>query len=395
MRSRMGIPTVFANFTLLAALLAPAPVAADHLEITRSFTGIWDQPDHDSQGLVLQISDTEDDEKLAVAYWFTYGDDLLSAWYLALGPVEGHEIPMTLYRASGAGFMEEDVEPDATVEEVGTLLLSFHNCNQGRAAFETPEELLGAGEFRIQRLTSIYRMRCSGTHADDGGGPLKLEVRLHPARDDVEGQGKGLYWERSTRIDFKVEVEGLADGSYALEVCGEHRGDFEVADGEGAIAFRDPPTDSHLPLGFDPLDCPIDVLDEVGVALTSGDAVLGEQDHGPGDDDDAGLVIEVELTDTGAIPGAKGEATYEMDGDGTEFSIMVKDVPAGLYGVHVDGVLVGQVEVVDDDGKTRGKLRFADPQGPDTGLLDFDPLGKTIEVLDGATVILEAVFPAA
>ena len=56
---------------------------------------------------------------------------------------------------------------DANVEAVGTLTLEFHNCNQGRAIFDTPEEVLGAGEFRIKRLTSIYRSRCSGGISDD------------------------------------------------------------------------------------------------------------------------------------------------------------------------------------------------------------------------------------
>ena len=81
----------------LLALCLSSAAMADHLQITRAFSGIWDQPDHQSQGFILQISETGEGEKVAVVYWFTYGGDLLSSWYIGVGPVEGHEIPLTLY----------------------------------------------------------------------------------------------------------------------------------------------------------------------------------------------------------------------------------------------------------------------------------------------------------
>ena len=153
----------------MASMLFSSIVVADHLMITRHFTGIWDQPDHQSQGLVLQISEQANDQKIGVAYWFTYNENLESSWYLGAGPIDGHNIHMTLYRATGVAFMQDGIEGDPDVVPVGTLDLSFHNCNQGWAVFDTDEEIIGSGEFRIKRIASIYPLtlqrRYFGRHA--------------------------------------------------------------------------------------------------------------------------------------------------------------------------------------------------------------------------------------
>ena len=217
MKPRNRVTTM--KFTSICALtfglLASSAAIAGNTSITRSFSGIWNQPDQEGQGLVLQIAESEEDGMTGAAYWFTYGGDLLSSWYLAVGPVEGDTIEMTLYEASGSGFMEDAGAPGATIEPLGSLTLQFHNCNQGTAYYDTPEDALGSGEFRIKRLTSIYRMRCSGGISDNtpaDARPTRLDVKLHPARDEIDGQGKARFWERSDRSDFKVTVEGLPDG---------------------------------------------------------------------------------------------------------------------------------------------------------------------------------------
>ena len=369
---------------------------ADHVLITRHFSGIWDQPDHQSQGLVLQIASEEDDSKLGVAYWFTFGDDLLSSWYLGVGPVDGHAIHMTLYQAGGIGFLEVGQAGDANVEEVGTLTLEFHNCNQGRAIFDTPGDVLGAGEFRIKRLTSIYRSRCSGGISDDTPAharPTHMVVGLHSVRDDIGGKGKGMFWERSGRSDFKVEVEDMPDGAYDLEVCGDNRGSFEVLAGEGGIEYRSPGVDSKALLNFDPRDCLIEVLDGKGVALTSGDALLVKKARGPKDPETGQARIEVKLTNTMVLPDAKGKARYKKAGNNTEFSVQLEHVPVGSYPLLVGGGEKGQIEVTEAVGKFEGKLKFGNPQKNNTSMLNFDPRGQVIEVLQGATVILETLFP--
>ena len=99
------------------------------------------------------------------------------------------------------------------------------------------------------------------------------------------------------------------------------------------------------------------------------------------------------LANTGEIPDAEGEAEYEIDGDESEFEVEIENVPAGLYPLLVGGDGKGQIEVVEDDGKFKGKLKFSDPQTADSELLNFDPRGEIVEVLQGDVVILESLFP--
>jgi len=278
-------------------------------------------------------------------------------------------------------------------------LLDFHNCNQGTAHFDTEDPLLGSGEFRIRRLSSIYNMRCSGGISDDTPGdarPLKYSVRLLPARDDVTGSGIAMFWERSDRSDFKVEVEGVPDGEYELFVCGESRGSFETELGEGGLEFRSPESDAKPLLDFDPRDCLIELNDSEGVALTSGDAVLALGPPGPNpsdpdeeDDDEIGVRLE----NTGEIADAKGNAVLEVEDDLTRFTVHVHKLPAGSYILRVNGVEEGTIEVEEQGATTHGWLSFSDPQTGDDLELDFDPRGQVIEVLDGTTVILDALFP--
>ena len=386
--------------------ISTSAFAGDPL-ITASFSGIWDQPEQESQGLIIQIGESNG-EKVGIAYWFTYGPDLTSSWSLGVGDVMGDEIHMKLYTVSDVGFMAANVEDTDNVSEIGTLDLVFKNCNHGIATFEFFEvegvSEADEGEFPIKRISSIYRQRCSGGISDDtpsGGKPLNLDVDLLPARDDITGHGKAKFWERSARIDFKVEAEDIPDGTYTLRICGEHEDpevlvqqfDMLVAGGEGELEFRSPETDDKLFLNFDPRGCKIEIIDGGGIALTSGDEVLSEKKTGKPDHED-GIKIVADLTNTGVMEGAKGEAEFEIDVDESEFSVKIKSVSTpGLYSVWVDGVNVGDIEV-EDDGEFDGKIKYSDPQKAGTSELTFNPRGKTVAIQQGdGQVILTTDFP--
>lgn len=286
-------------FSIVFSLLFSTMAFAWKPMITSSFSGIWDQPEQESQGIILQIGEQDGDEKVGIAYWFTYGPDLNTQWYLGVGPVTGNEIEMTLYTASDIGFMAANLEGDENVQPIGTLNLTFHNCNKGTASYTLDEMLEGEevvveadeGEFPIKRISSIYHQRCSGGVSDDtpkNGKPLDLEVDLVPVAEDSNAKGKAKFWERTDRVDFKVAVENLDDGTYTLEICGgtpeEVQFDLPVAMGEGELEFRSPleNEEDKLPLNFDPRDCRIDVLSGADMVLTSGDEVLSEKTNGKG-----------------------------------------------------------------------------------------------------------------
>ena len=73
--------------------------------------------------------------------------------------------------------------------------------------------------------------------------------------------------------------------------------------------------------------------------------------------------------------------------------IEVEDVPAGFYPLYVDGVLQGEVEVVQDGDDFKGKLKFSEPQKGEALGLTFDPRGTVVEVYSGDGPILETLFP--
>ena len=81
--------------------------------------------------------------------------------------------------------------------------------------------------------------------------------------------------------------------------------------------------------------------------------------------------------------------------DRTDFSVEIEDVPVGGYDLRVGGDSVGTIEVkMMQDGSIQGELEFRNPVEPGKILLDFDPRGLQIDILDGTTVVLETLFPS-
>jgi hypothetical protein len=394
------------SFLLVFAwLFSAAPAIANDFVVTRYFSGIWDQPKQESQGIILQIIDQEEDgNPKAVAYWFTYGDDLDTSWYLAVGHVENEQVIMDLYTAYGVGFMEDESPDVQPVNATGTLVLTFKNCNHGTAAYELTidEGEAEQGEFEIKRLAGLYNSRCSGGLSDNTPGhgkPLMLEVALEPVIEGSDAKGKARFWERADRSDLHVSVEHMMDdGLYGIRYCeADYPDALDVINGEGAAQFRSPQVENLLHLTKDPRDCTIEVYDGVGVVLTSGDDVLAEKEKGHGKDKDKqGTGVEIDMLNVSdAYPEAEGELKYQVKPDSTEFEVEVEDAPPGSYAFIVAGMEEGQIEVT-PSGK--GKLKFSDPQEDDKLPLTFaPPWDKIMEIRGPApeeTNILEATFPS-
>ena len=92
--------------TSLMLMVLTSSVFSAELLVTRSFTGAWGQPNQESQGLSLQVVEQADDSAVAVAYWYTYGNDRKSAWYLGVGNIVEDHITFNLYSSEDVGFME-------------------------------------------------------------------------------------------------------------------------------------------------------------------------------------------------------------------------------------------------------------------------------------------------
>ncbi|MFC1701705.1 hypothetical protein ACFL1J_03035, partial [Pseudomonadota bacterium] len=391
--------------------------------VTRHFTGSWTQVDQESQGLNLEVIEQFDDSRRSVVYWYTYGADRNSAWYLGIGDLIGNRIEFELYDSTDVGFMQDGTAGNDSVQSIGTMTIVFDSCDSGAVTFETNHAEVGSGAFVIARVSEVMNTHCSGgisddMHADAMFGEQRME--LISAREGISGNGHARYEDYPGHMEFEVEVEGLPDGDYHLYVGMQDRGGLDVVNGHGRAEFRSPGETGTTMMTFDPRDMLIELHDEQGVVLSSFENRFAQDEHGHngnGDDDhhyecgfgmgggmgggmhdcvNEGEFIEIEadFMNTGALPGAKGEAEWKMNIDRVEFSVEIEDVPVGSYTLKVGGIEEGVIEAFEmHDGEVYGHIRFRDPETTGRKHLDFEPRGQVIEVYQGNNLILEVDFP--
>ncbi len=87
------------SLTSLFLMALTTNVLSAELMVTRAFTGAWDQVDQESQGLNLQVIARPDGSKAAVAYWYTYGNDRKSAWFVGMGQIVDDHVNFELYHS--------------------------------------------------------------------------------------------------------------------------------------------------------------------------------------------------------------------------------------------------------------------------------------------------------
>ena len=401
----------------------------DSIIVTRHFTGAWGQVDQESQGLSLEVIEQLDNSRKAVAYWYTYGSDRKTAWYLGVGNLVENRIELKLFDAIDVGFMQDASPGNDSVHSIGTMTVTFDSCNSGAVAFATTHEEVGSGSFDITRLTEVMNTHCSGGMSDDMHADAMFgtqRVDLLPAKDGITGSGYASYEAFPGRIEFEVEVNGLPDGDYHLSVGAQDRGPFIVNQGHGELEFTSPGEIGSMLLNFDPRGMQIEIHDASSTVLSSFDVTLEADDHHnggmEGHDDDhyydcqygsgyghgmgmgmGGMHncvengeyadIQVDLENTGAIPAATGKAEWDMNTTRVQFSVEIENVPVGPYTLNVGGVDVGVIEVLQMHFGVFGHISFRDPPNYGMRHLDFEPRGEMIKVIQGGNVILEIEFP--
>ena len=355
--------------------------SSDRLMVTRHFTGAWDQVDQESQGLTLEVIEQTDGARRSVAYWYTYGADRKTAWYLGIGDLDGDQIVFELYESVNVGFMQDD-NPDSTpVKSIGSMTIIFDSCDTGAVTYETDHAEVGSGDFNIVRVSEVMNTHCSGgisddMHADSMFGEQRLA--LTPAREGIAGNGLATYEDYPGHMEFEIEVEGLPDGDYHAYTGSQDRGVFTTTNGHGHIEFSSPGEPGKMTMTFDPRGQLIEVYDDNGVVLSSFENQFEEDQHhhgngdgdgdhnydcqfGPGSghgmggggmgggmhdcvDDGEFIEIESDLVNTGVLVNASGEAEWHMNSDRVEFSVEIEDVPTGSYTLKVAGVEEGVIE---------------------------------------------------
>lgn len=402
--------------------------SSDPIMVTRNFTGVWDQPNQESQGLTLEVIEQLDGSRRAIAYWFTYGADRQSAWILGIGDLVDNRIEFALYESKDVGFMQNNLPGDDSVHSIGTMSMVFDSCNSGNVEFETDNPVIGNGSFEVRRIAEIMNTHCSGGISDDMYADAMFSeqrMALAPAREGVTGNGNARYEVGPGHMEFDIEIEGLADGEYHLYVGGQDRGAFNMVDGLGKLEFRSPGETGTMLMNFDPRGMLLEIYDGQGLVLSSFDNRFENEEHhhyggghyydcesgggmGGGGMGGGGMgggmhdcvnegeyvEIEADFGNTGVIPDAKGEADWKMNIDRVVFSVEIEDVPAGTYTVKVAGMEEGTINAFQmHDGEVYGRISFRDPEVSGKEPLDFEPRGRQIEVLQGDDVILEVNFP--
>ncbi len=408
--------------------------SADGIMVTRHFTGLWDQVDQEAQGIALQVVEQLDDSRRAVAYWYTYGADRNTTWFMGIGDLVEDRIEFELYDSTDVGFMQDTLPGNDSVHSIGTMTMSFESCASGLVTYDTNHNVVGSGSFRIERLAEIMNTHCTGgisddMHADAMFGQQRIE--LLPAGDGINGSGHARYEDFPGHSEFKVDVKGLPDGDYHLYVGMQDRGDFSVQNGRGEIEFASPAEDGKMMLNFDPRGMQIEIHDASGAVLSSFDDMFERDDHhyggSHGNDDDhnydcqdgsgsghgmggggmggmgSGMYdcvddgeyidIQARLDNTGVFPDARGHAEWDMNTHRVQFSVEIEDVPAGLYTLKVGGQEVGVINAFEMHSGVFGHISFRDPESYGMRHLDFEPRGQKIEVLQQNDVILEVDFP--
>ncbi|GAB4197101.1 MAG: hypothetical protein Tsb002_30920 [Wenzhouxiangellaceae bacterium] len=376
---------------------------ADAILVTRNISGIWDLPEAERHGMTITVTQLNNGEKSVVAYLATYDQNGQPTWYATQGSVDGEMISGPLFVVTGPGFLAPRGTP-SNFEQVGTMDITFSDCDNGLVSFQTPEDVIGTGGFRIQRISNLFREDCTGGIVDDvpqTASVTNFDIALTSTGLDSDASGDAEFEERPNRTEFKVEVEDLDVGVYELFVDGVKRADIDVTTDnngtQGEVEFRSPVEPGKILLDFDPRGALLEVSQGGDVYLTSD---LPDQGTPPPPPPGSGnpppfgnLEIDVDLVNLGVFPLADGDAELELRSDRVDFDVEIEDVPVGDYVLLVGGVERATITVVEVPGGTEGEVEFRFPAEPGKILLDFDPRGEMVVIQDAGTDILAVDFP--
>lgn len=270
--------------------------------------------------------------------------------------------------------------------------------------FDPRGQVVDVVQAGVIRLSGVLAAKATNVNV---ALPSTTILNLPSTGVDANGTARAkLRVRENARKDFSIELEDVPVGDYELvandNVVGVIRVVNTASGTEGEIEFNagDDHPDGELPLTFDPAGAHIVIRQGATVYF---DGVFGSSSGGTGSTG-GGVVfppepaakIEENLARTGVIPGASGNAKYEIRDNGRrKFSVEIEDAPVGGYSLRVGGDHRGTIRVVTVTGGTEGEIEFNyGDDHPDGELpLTFDPRGLLIEVLnENGTVIFSHQF---
>ncbi len=194
--------------------------------ITKGFTGIWSQPDQESQGFDFQVIDQNSGNRQAIVYWYTYDTEGNPMWLTGIGDVEGDQVEIELLTVTGVkNLQSNNTSNGRRVEILATAVFKFTNCSNGEVNIKPnsisgtggkPNSISGTGGIvRMQRLTQVLGIECTGGISDDkkpGEPNEENEEFLGNTGIYPQGNAKYHFKERDNSTSFEVEMEDVPTG---------------------------------------------------------------------------------------------------------------------------------------------------------------------------------------
>lgn len=233
-----------------------------------------------------------------------------------------------------------------------------------------------------------------------GGGDQVVIQFLASTGADSNGTARARWRDQGAgEFDFNFEIDHMDPGSYELFVTdlASPKATITVGSlGEGEVEFAIPQDGAKPLFDFPVFDQTIEVRQGATVFFhdtfsSTGGGTGGGGGGGSGGSGDK-TKTGVYMVNVGPDFDAQGKLKYEAKATKTKFSIEVEKLAPGTYDVLVGGAPVSQITTV---SSASVEVEFQNPVEPGKTLLNFDPLGAQIDVVQGATVFLTGVLPAA
>ncbi len=209
-----------------------------------------------------------------------------------------------------------------------------------------------------------------------------------PSEMDIDGDGT----KDDEASEDDIDGDSLSDDDDTeMDIDGDGKDDDSDddidGDGKSNDGSVDDDTDGDGTGNGDAMD-ENDDGDSLGDRMDDDDDNDGDDDSDDGDhhDEDDEQEVEISLTKAASAPAdsrcrvkiqrmANGKVDLELDG---------RDFPAGAYDVTVDGTLIGQLQMVDDNGDLEGEQQW------ETNANDSDEINLTIDVINKPITVSKA-----
>ncbi len=287
------------------------------------------------------------------------------------------------------------VEVDSVIE--GSL--TTDRAGKGSARFVTPAKNGAAlldfdPRGKLVRVldgtTSVLEGIVSGTGEEEG---VEVDEKVDLAKDDApdKAKSKARYSvDRKGRRTFRVDVANVTGGPFKVLVAGVERGSITLKGKAGSLTFENPQKKPTTPLlDFDPRGEVVEILE--GTTVRFSDKLEAES---RGVNVASPSLSEIVLSAVSAPNGSSAKAKLRIDQRARKhFSVEIEGVAVGSYDLKVDGATPAVGTLVVATGATRAEIEFTSgDDSPGELPLTFDPVGKTLSIVQGATKFFEGVF---